>query len=117
MGRRREVDRADDVGAPRHRRIEFTRLQGAVAGAIEDGPESISAKQIEKGIAILCVHGDDSGTDQLPGPRRPDAENLSGMAVLEIRQSIVAGDAGDASDEQRQRNREGNRWQQHTGGL
>src|SRR5262249_30442954 len=95
----RDVDGTDNVGAPCHRRIEFARLEGAVAGAVENATEAVQAEQFKQGVLVLRVHGEDAWTDELPRLRRPDAENLSGMTPLEIWKGVVTGHAGDAGDE------------------
>src|SRR5579871_5182275 len=75
------------------------------------------AEQIEQGIAILRVQGEDAGTDKLPCLRGSNAEDLSRIQTLKIRLRIVTGDAGKAGDEQGQGERRGGQDRKHARGL
>ena len=96
-----DVDGAVHVGSPRHRRVQFTRFESAIAGAVQDGAEAMFLEQGVKAGAVLGVEGDDAVGDELPRRRRPDADHLAGPEAEEVRQGVPARDAGDAGDEQR----------------
>ena len=59
-------------------------------------------EQGEHAVAVFGVERFDAEANQLPRLRRADADHLAGITLLEVRQRIEAGDAGNAGDQQRQ---------------
>ena len=93
---------AGDVDRRGHGRVQLARLQGTVADGVEDAAEAIGAEQVAQAGGVLGVERDDAGAGEPPGRRGPRADDLAGIALLEVVQGVVAGNAGDAGDEQRQ---------------
>src|SRR5579872_7442701 len=93
-----EVGGAGDIGALSHSGIEFARFKSAIACGVEDGAKTVAAKQAEHAVAVFGVERFDAEADELPRLRRPDADHLTGVALLEVRQRVEAGDAGNAGE-------------------
>ena len=104
-GRRGQVGGADDVGALGHHRVEFTRLQRAVTGRVQHGTEAVRLEQCRHVGQVFGVERNNAVADELPRLRGPDADDLAGVALAEIEQGVVAGDPGDARDQERQTRR------------
>ena len=58
-------------------------------------------KQLAHAVRILGILGDDAAARELPRLPGPNADDLAGIARVEIMKGIEAGHAGDAGDEQR----------------
>ena len=80
----RDVGGAGDVRALRHGGVQFARLEGAVAGGIQDGAEAVFTKQGVHAVAVFGVERIDVEADELPRLRRADADHLAGLAISEV---------------------------------
>src|SRR5437667_10070634 len=91
-----------DVQLPSHRRVELARFESTIAGAIKDRSEAVSAKEFVHAAAVLGIQRKDAFADEPPRLVWPNADDLTRVALLEVVQSVVAGDAGDARNQQGQ---------------
>src|SRR5262245_40087672 len=87
---------ADNIERVRHGRIEFARLEGAVADTVEHRAEAESIEQAPQSVGILGILSDDARPAQPPSSHRPNADDLAGIFAMEIMERVVPGNAGDA---------------------
>ena len=93
---------AIDVQLAGHCRVEFARFHRTTADAVQDRAKAVAVEEEAKGRAILDVEGQHAVAGQLPGLRRPEADDLARILSLKIMKRIVAGDAGGAGNQQGQ---------------
>ena len=84
-----------------HGRVEFARLQGAVADAIEDRAKAVVSEEVAHAGGVLGVERNDAVTLQAMRLPRTGADDLAGVAPLKVMQGVVAGNAGGAGEKQR----------------
>lgn len=95
-----EVFEAIDVDTPGDFGSHFALFEGTVTSAIQDGAKLVSCKEAGEGVAILGVAGEDIGMIDDLVIFLLDADDLAGVAVMEIMKGVKAGYASDAGNEQ-----------------
>jgi hypothetical protein len=97
---REEVDEAFDVRAPGETGVEFAGAEGAVAGTVEDGLESVFVEKCPQAAVVFGVARNDAVAGEGPIIFLTNGDDLTGVAIAEVVEGVVTRDAGDAGDKE-----------------